>query len=401
MLIHMKKFPLALIFCLGFLQSLVAAEIETKQPFHAYYLIEPIYEKAGRFSDGLAAVYISGKWGFIDKAGKLTIEPQFNPGQKRFGAPEFRGGLAAVNLQKAESADSETLWGYIRQNGEFAILPRFKFPMSFASYFSEGLVVAPVAGKYGYFDAKGAEAIAPKFLLAYNFSQGLALARQGKGTGFIDSVGKFIISPVYEEVGSFSEDMARVTLNGKTGFIDKQGKIRIPLTYDWASDFSEGFAQVAIRRSNRKALASSANAIDTWEDMEYGYIDHKGVEAIPVRLPMSDLNSIEAHFSEGLAAFEVPATPRGRRGTFSPRGKFGFIDKTGKVSIAPKYDGVESFSEGLAAVKVGEKFGYIDRTGLLVIEAQFDEADSFKEGRAVVRIGGKYGFVRYQPSFVR
>ena len=68
--------------------------------------------------------------------------------------------------------------------------------------------------------------------------------------------------------------------------------------------------------------------------------------------------------------------------------KFGFIDKSGKLLIAPKFDWAESFSEGLASVFVKGKYGFIDKTGKLVIKPQFTKAESFSEGLAVVKIGG-------------
>jgi hypothetical protein len=79
--------------------------------------------------------------------------------------------------------------------------------------------------------------------------------------------------------------------------------------------------------------------------------------------------------------------------------KRGFIDKTGKVVIEPQFDGAESFSEGLAAVKVGGvngnggKYGYIDRMGKFAIALQFDEAASFSEGLAAVKVGNKWGYI--------
>ena len=40
-------------------------------------LIEPAYEEAKSFSNGLAAVKKGGLWGFINEAGEMVIEPQF------------------------------------------------------------------------------------------------------------------------------------------------------------------------------------------------------------------------------------------------------------------------------------------------------------------------------------
>ena len=42
-------------------------------------------------------------------------------------------------------------------------------------------------------------------------------------------------------------------------------------------------------------------------------------------------------------------------------GKRGFIDKTGHYVINPQFDGASSFSDGLAAVRIGDKWGYIAR----------------------------------------
>jgi hypothetical protein len=45
------------------------------------------------------------------------------------------------------------------------------------------------------------------------------------------------------------------------------------------------------------------------------------------------------------------------------KGKYGFIDNTGRVVIPFRYSAADKFSEGLANVRVGEKWGYIDETG--------------------------------------
>lgn len=386
--------------CLGAAAS--CAELRTKVPYAASYLVEPIYEHAGGFSDGLASVYISGKWGFIDKTGRLTVAPQFNPGQVgTFASPKFFEGLAAVNLQRTGPVDANTLWGYIDKSGHFAISPRFRFPMGLPSSFKNGLLVIKFSQHYGFVDSSGNEIIPPLFNLAYGFSEGLALVQLNRKFGHIDRTGSFRVKPIYDEVGSFSEGMADVTLNNKSGFVDANGNLAIKLKYDWVASFREGVAQVALDRRSNRSRTRSQTALEkvqsTWIDWEYGYIDKNGTEVIPVRLPMSDWNSLIAHFSEGLAAFEVPSTPQEGRRIFAARGKFGFIDKAGRVAISPIFDDADAFSEGLAAVKVGQKYGYIDKTGSLLIEAQFDEAESFREGCALVRIEGKYGFIRYHP----
>jgi hypothetical protein len=68
---------------------------------------------------------------------------------------------------------------------------------------------------------------------------------------------------------------------------------------------------------------------------------------------------------------------------FTRNGKYGYIDRTGKIVIPAKFEEAKNFSEGLATVKLGGKFGCIDETGKLVIPARFDSIDNFENGIAV------------------
>ena len=70
-------------------------------------------------------------------------------------------------------------------------------------------------------------------------------------------------------------------------------------------------------------------------------------------------------------------------------GKFGFINTEGNRITKFEFDRAYDFSEGLAAVKIGDKWGYINNQGQLSIDAHYDYADSFQDGLAVVNIGGK------------
>lgn len=82
-------------------------------------------------------------------------------------------------------------------------------------------------------------------------------------------------------------------------------------------------------------------------------------------------------------------------------GKYGFMDKTGKVVIHPQFDCAADFCDGLARVKIGEKYGYIDESGLLVIKPQFDEAYDFSDGRAIIRIGDYYGLISKSETEIK
>ena len=53
-------------------------------------VIEPQFDNVSAFSEGLAQVEKDDKWGFIDKNGKVVIEPQYDY------VRDFSEGLAEV-----------------------------------------------------------------------------------------------------------------------------------------------------------------------------------------------------------------------------------------------------------------------------------------------------------------
>ena len=75
-------------------------------------------------------------------------------------------------------------------------------------------------------------------------------------------------------------------------------------------------------------------------------------------------------------------------------GKTGYIDKTGKIVIEPKFDFLSSiFSEGLADVMIDGKVGYINKSGKIIIEPKFDSGFAFRNNLAIIRLNKKFGFI--------
>jgi len=59
---------------------------------------------------------------------------------------------------------------------------------------------------------------------------------------------------------------------------------------------------------------------------------------------------------------------------------WGFADPDKKIVIAPAYEEADFFSEGFAAVKKGGKYGYINKSGKLVIPCKYTVAKPFRVG---------------------
>lgn len=66
-------------------------------------------------------------------------------------------------------------------------------------------------------------------------------------------------------------------------------------------------------------------------------------------------------------------------------GKWGFMDKEGKIMIEPQYEDARSFCNGYAAVKQNGKWGFINKEGTVIIEPQFSETMDFSDGSVFVK----------------
>lgn len=135
------------------------------------------------------------KIGFVDSSGKWVIEPQFDK------ARAFSNGLAPV-------ANGKT-WGYINEKGDMVIESEFRD----AEVFSDGL--APVKDKkWGFIDTSGKLVIPMEYditaglaFLSGNNEKGFinrfARVKTKKGWGFLDESGKLLGDKWFENAEPF------------------------------------------------------------------------------------------------------------------------------------------------------------------------------------------------------
>lgn len=81
-------------------------------------------------------------------------------------------------------------------------------------------------------------------------------------------------------------------------------------------------------------------------------------------------------------------------------GKMGYVDADGNPRVAGKFDMALDFSEGVAAVKMGNRWGYVDGSGDFVIKLGFDEAMPFEAGMAKVKKNSLWGYVDHAGNEV-
>lgn len=82
--------------------------------------------------------------------------------------------------------------------------------------------------------------------------------------------------------------------------------------------------------------------------------------------------------------------------------RYGFINRTGKIVIAPRFELALGFSDSRAAVQIDGKWGYIDAKGNIIIPPIFAHASEFSEGIADAQNteNGRDGYINKKGEYV-
>ncbi|MEO0968917.1 MAG: WG repeat-containing protein [Cyanobacteria bacterium J06639_18] len=231
------------------------------------------------FKEGLLPVRINNRWGYIDKTGKMVIEPKYDE------AWSFSQGLARVGIKTgkteftgwiAEPVVEIIAHGYIDKTGKFIIEPEYREAYHFSS---EGLALVNKNGSWNDLQVidKNNKVITKVSICGEKnykgYSEGLLAARIDTGTfrrscGFIDVKGETVIKPKFDEVLAFNEGLAGVKVGDKWGFIDKKGTIVIEPQYDTVDFFENGLALVEKKPLVPKAYINREGKY-VWKNIEY------------------------------------------------------------------------------------------------------------------------------------
>ncbi len=261
-------------------------------------------------------------------------------------------------------------WGHIAQDGDLIVFPNFEW----ADYEYDSLIRAVQGGKTGFIKTSGNWYIDPAYPYADRFAEGYAVVGNDEGKfGYINKAGRPAAPLVFDGALRFKDDVAAVLRDGRVGFIDKRGRYTIEPRYIKARSFHEGVAMVQLPGTEE-------------QPGPVGYIDRRGQLAFLDKTGrVTDLGD----FNDGLAAAQVKLEDGSLR--------WGYIDKTFKLRIEPRFVAARDYTDGVAAVAVLDpeekpKWGYLDKRGQWLIEPMFDDADDFDDTLTLVRVGEAIGY---------
>ena len=303
------------------------------------------------FAQELALVRADDKYGYIDKTAKYIIEPTFED------AKSFSDGMAA--------AEQNEMWGFIDASGEWAIEPQYDK----VKYFNSGYALVLTNDQWKYIDKKGQALEIPTTTeKLYDFEEGVAFFRSGEKVGLLGTDGKLVLEPTYNVIKDIKNGHAKVKKGELWGMIDTNGKEVIPPEYDdidntWSPNGVYGKKGEVYGIIHNGAFNPIEGAVDVWsfhgdskltyakKEKKIGFVDSAGKWVIEPQFDKARA------FSDGLAPVANGKT-------------WGYINEKGEMVIELEFRDAEIFSDGLAPVK-NKDWGFINTSGKLVIPMDY------------------------------
>ena len=190
-------------------------------------------------------------------------------------------------------------------------------------------------------------------------------------------------------VGEFSEGFLNVCIDDKWGYINYRGEIVSAFNYNSAKPFSCGMAKV--EKEGQSGLVNVNGQFVTNEHLmgandfhdglavtfngQYGIVNKQGRLVVPYQP-----NIIE-DYKDGMALVYVD------------RSKYGAYNTNGQLAVPAIYDGMRSFSSGLACAQIGYDHFYVRKNGARLQPSTLINGEDFKDNIATIETNEGRGFM--------
>ena len=403
-------------------------------------LIPPRFERAMYFSEGLAAVRIDGRYGYIDRRGEMVIAPRFDL------AGEFSQGLAEVIVGNKA--------GVINRAGDLVVPPIF----GRAVPFTRDVVIAAEGSWRSSSNAAGFETlnnlnysgsdlynvglyrVGGSWIRPPNLARVRVFALDGRGLiwaaerdlfGLLASDGRWVVEPQYDFGAQLADGLAvvrkRIGAVPHSGAVDETGALVVPLKrwslffgkYGWlrAQEAESGGRQGFVNRNGDLVGGRWFDKVDSADQADPPLVlaDGKlmGLDRSGTLVPhpwngrvfascpfgvrivyidgKSQIVNVDGHPTIPHLFDPVVSAPN-CTDPFPVRlgGKWGFVGLDGQLlHDPPAFDSAHYFANGHAFVLQNRKWGIIDRTGRMVVAPMYDARLEARGGLTRVSAQGR------------
>lgn len=326
--------------------------------------------------NGYCVVQSDQQLGLISPEGKTILESEY------IDIIEYGEGLVYVE----QFRDYGDLHGYVNMEGELVI--PFGDEIYSGCAFSNGLAVVRTKGGYGVINRLGEFVIAPEWdqIDREAFDNGEYLqVMKDEQYGIMDVSGKLISEPQWDEIAFRVERDSYSTSRQPDEGLYPIEYFQVRKNDVWGLLYLDGNVLSEPQWRDIGVFVNGAAVVTTPEG-KYGFIDRNGRMIGEARWYSCD------NFNDGLASVR-------RTDYDNEEAWYTFLSLDGAV-LDQEWESARSFSDGAARVLENGLWGLIDTTGALIAPCQYDEINPSHEGLSRVKKDGLYGFVNTEGVLV-
>lgn len=330
--------------------------------------IKDLYDGVREFSEGLAAVNLNGKWGYIDPYGRTIIAHEYR------SAFAFKGGIARVQ-------DFEKRYWFIDKTGQR--LNEEGFEQAYDCI--HGLIRVMTVRGYNYISLQGDTLLPDLCDGARDFQNGLAVVKRFGLSGVINPKGEQVLPYEFRSIyveeniirAKQSDAWSLYTLTGQRVTTDDKSFSHISAFQNGkaVAKTPEGLAMISEKGNKLFSLEQEILRAEPAGGHVWRIILEEGVQLMKDdgTVLTDQVHDQIFNFSDGLACY-------------ADGEKWGYLNELGEEQIPAEYDLIWDFKDGRARVVTQRGIGFIDKTGELVIPPIFFEVKDFDNGLARVQI---------------
>lgn len=370
--------------------------------------LETKYQSIKISEDGKVFAQLPNEWSFINEK---------NETKRQIFVEELR-----ILDDKFFCFKTGNRWGVMNDNLKQTLSAQYESVLEI----DQGKLIAAASSKYGVVDYQNGLVVPFLFDSLRHSNQLLCAFSKGKGWRLIDSQGRALSNGFYEKILQLTEEFFSVKNKGFYGLTDSKGKEVVHCVFDSVAAPVEGLVAVKFKgkygiidinenwrvapqdfplrainqlvylqkQPGNNFVKTFSGEIKYFSPYRLRFNVQDFIETLPNGIEKTiGYDGVILHRIDSPENIEEVFQEReGLRG-MKKNGRYGFVDKNGRLRIANRYDSIGEFHEGLAAVKLIGKWGFVDVNDHVVINPNYDNASTFFEGTAIVSRNKKFGVI--------
>ena len=344
------------------------------------------------YEDNVFKVQKNGKYGLVNYSGKELLALEYD-------------SINPINgIENSLIIEKSGKYGLCDDLGNILIEPNYKRIDKIGEDHKNGYIVVNEENKYGIIGFDKKVILEQKYEEVKGVcGEGLYVIKENGKYVIVNKSGEKVINKSYDDILSINKEYIIAVNNKKCGVIDIHGETKIPFNYDnlisasgndYIAKSGDKYGVIGIDGNTKLGYESTSisyiNSGNFYiaDYMENGKLTSKVYDSnyeVKVTGIVSEINTskgyIRVHTDNDYKYYNFKFEEKSASGVLTTNtlflskkdGKYGFIDKTGKVVVDYIYDdATEQNSSGYAGIKKDGLWGSVDLNGKVVTEPKYN-----------------------------